>query len=654
VSKSGENRAVLLRIWSAAEDGICCLSLVLLAVVPLVDAVMRIFFGSGFPDAQGLLVHLLLVAGLFTGLETTKSGEHLSIGLLQYFSNEKIKRVVSVSGHILSSFVVTLIAMASFSFIKIGLMGRLVCGIIPDRIFALAIPLAYIVMAFRFARLAPLKGAARAAAFLAPVLGTVLSLPIIAKAIWGFDLPEILLSMGDALFSVAWYLKIPGTVFLILAALGGAPLFTVMGGLALFLITASGGESDVAANQVYLALTQDNIAPIPLFTLTGFFLSESKAGQRLVGCFRGLFSWFPGGMIVATVAICAFFTSFTGASGVTILALGGLLYAMLKEHMGYPESFTIGLLTSTGSIGLLFPPSLPIILVGATTQTSILRLFAGGIIPGLILALSVMIFGIVISAKSHRLPGGRLKNPADFLNGNNQADSAADALKRGPAFSIANAARGVKESALELALPVFLMVAFFSGALSIIELGAVSLVYVFIVETLIHRDIRLKDCIAVFRKAIPIIGGVLSIIALSMALSYYIVDTQAPQNLAAWMSAAVESKFMFLLLLNLCLLVVGCLMDIFSAILIVLPLVSPLGVAYGIDPVHLGIIFITNLEVGFLTPPVGLNLFLASYRFKKPFVEICRHVLPFLLIQLVVVALVTYVPSLSTFLANFF
>jgi tripartite ATP-independent transporter DctM subunit len=642
VSGSGDgNRIPFSGIWPALEGGICCLSLVLLAVVPLIDAVLRIFFGSGFPDAQGLLVHLLLVAGLFTGLETTKNGEHLSIGLLQYFSNEKTKRVVLVIGCVLSSFIVTLIAAASFSFIKIGLMGHRICGIIPDRVFALAIPLAYIVMAFRFARLAPLKGAAKAAAFLAPLVGTILSLPIIAKAIWGFELPEMFLAMGDALFFAAWYLKIPGVILLLLAALGGTPLFTVMGGIALLLIAASGGESDVAANQVYLALTQDNIAPIPLFTLTGFFLSESKAGQRLVGCFRGLFSWFPGGMIVATVAICAFFTSFTGASGVTILALGGLLYTMLKEHMGYPESFTIGLLTSTGSIGLLFPPSLPIILVGATTQTNILHLFAGGIIPGLILALSVMIFGIVVSARFvSKKPGAGL----------------ATTEKQGPlpAFSIAGAVRGIKESALELALPVFLMAAFFSGLLSVTELGAVSFVYVFIIEVLIHRDIRLKDCIAVFRKAIPIIGGVLSIIALSMALSYYIVDSQVPQNLAVWISATVESKFMFLLLLNLCLLVVGCLMDIFSAILIVLPLVSPLGAAYGIDPVHLGIIFITNLEVGFLTPPVGLNLFLASYRFKKPFVEICRHVLPFLLIQLVVVALVTYVPSLSTFFANLF
>ncbi|MDR1507392.1 MAG: TRAP transporter large permease subunit [Treponema sp.] len=631
----GGRRNPLSGIWPVLEIGVCCLALVLLAVIPIADAVMRIFFKLGFPDAQGLLVHVLLVAGLFTGLVTTKNGEHLSIGLVEYFSGEKTKRIALTAGHIFSSFVVTLIAWASLSFIKIGLMGRLICGIIPDRAFALVIPLAYIIMAFRFASLAPLKGVSRALAFLAPVLATVLSLPIIAKAVWGFELSEFFITYGDMLSFAAWRLKIPGIILLVLAAAGGTPLFTVMGGFALLLIAAAGGESDVAANQVYLALTQENIAPIPLFTLSGFFLSESKAGRRLVACFRGLFGGFPGGMIVATVVICAFFTSFTGASGVTILALGGLLYTILREHLGYPESFTIGLLTSTGSIGLLFPPSLPVILVGATTQTHILHLFAGGVIPGIILVLSVIILGIAVSAKTLGKNANASSIPA-------------------PSFNLKSALAGIKESALEILLPVFLVVAFFSGILSITELGAVSLVYVFIVEVLVHRDIPLKDCWLVFKKAIPIIGGVLSIIAFSMALSYYIIDSQVPQNLAAWMVAAVESKYLFLLMLNAFLLIVGCLMDIFSAILVVLPLVSPLGAAYGIDPVHLGIIFIINLEVGFLTPPVGLNLFLASYRFKKPFMEICRHVLPFLLIQFAVVLLVTYIPALSTFLSNLF
>jgi tripartite ATP-independent transporter DctM subunit len=625
---------LLARVFYRIEEGICWFSMLLLALVPLADVVLKLVFKSGFPDAQGLLVHVLLILGLFSGLETTRSGDHLSIGLIQYLEGkaggaENVKRFSAAAGCALSAFVVTIIAWASLSFIRLGLMGWLVCGIIPDRIFAAAIPLACAVMAFRFVRQAP-AGVPKIIAALAPVVGTAVSLPVIAKALWGFDAPEIFLNLNDALYGAAGFLKIPAVMALILAALGGAPLFTVLGGMALLLITAAGGESDVAANQVYLALTQDNIIPIPLFTLAGFFLSESRAGERLLGFFRGLFGRLPGGLVIVTVIICAFFTSFTGASGVTILALGGLLYAILRGEGAdaYPEAFTIGLLTSTGSIGLLFPPSLPIILVGSTTQTNILQLFAGGLIPGLILTGAVMIFGI---AASPRKAGGSARC------------GAAGGIRK-----------GLKESALELLLPVLLVAAFFGGLLSITELGAAALIYVFVVEVLIHRDISPKNCVKVFKKAVPIIGGILSIIALSMALSYYIVDSQVPQNLAAWMSETIDSKYLFLLLLNLLLLAVGCLMDIFSAILVVLPLVAPLGAAYGIDPVHLGVIFIINLEVGFLTPPVGLNLFLASYRFKKPFVEICHHVLPFLAIQFAVVLLVTYVPALSTALIKLF
>jgi tripartite ATP-independent transporter DctM subunit len=407
-----------------------------------------------------------------------------------------------------------------------------------------------------------------------------------------------------------------------------------MGGMALLLIEAGGDAVDVISGQVYMALTQDGILPIPLFTVAGFLLSESRAGERLVKAFRCLFGWFPGGIIAAAVLICAFFTSFTGASGVTILALGGLLFSILSEYSKYPEKFSIGLLTSTGSIGLLFPPSLPIILVGATTMTNIIHLFLGGIIPGIILVSSMVIFGVAVSLK---------------LSG----DGKTSVIKTEP-FNFKNTVTAVKESILEILLPIFLMAGFFTGFLSIIELGALSVIYVFVVEVVIHRDLPIKQIPVVFNKALPIIGGVLSIIALSMALSYFIIDTQAPQNLAYWMKDTIQSPVVFLLLLNLLLLVVGCLMDIFSAILIVLPLVSPLGAVYGIDPVHLGIIFITNLEVGFLTPPVGLNLFLASYRFGTPYARTCRYVLPFLLIQLVVVLLVTYVPAMSTFLPGLF
>jgi tripartite ATP-independent transporter DctM subunit len=627
---SGKNPVNILAIL---EEGICYLALTLLAIIPIADVVLRLTMKWGFPDAERLLKHLLLVLGLLSGMLTTKKGEHLYIGIIQNFTSDKVKKTVSVVAHTLSAFVITFIAWGSFSFIRIGLMGWKICGIIPDRVFALVIPIGYLVIAFRFARLTPSDDKrVKLIPYLALILGTICAIPVLGKAIWPFDQPELMYELTEFSFDIAWYLKVPGAILLIVAALVGTPLFVVLGGLALLLIQSSGHGVDVVASQVYLALTQDSILPIPLFTVAGFILSESKAGERLVKAFRGLFGWFPGGMIVATVILCAFFTSFTGASGVTILALGGLLFYILSEHNKYPEKFSIGLLTSTGSIGLLFPPSLPIILVGATSMTNIMHLFVGGIIPGMILVVSMIIFGIVVTAKLSKGPS--------------------PAFKVEP-FNLKETIAGVKESFFELLLPLLLVTGFFTGYLSITELGALSVLYVFIVEVIIHKDISIPEFPKVFRKAVPIIGGVLSIISLSMALYFFIIDTQAPQNLAYWMKDTIQSKVVFLLLLNLSLLFIGCLMDIFSAILIVLPLVIPLGAVYGIDPVHLGIIFIVNLELSFLTPPVGLNLFLSSYRFGKPFLSICRYVIPFLFIQLVVVALVTYVPWLSTWLVGF-
>jgi len=442
---------------------------------------------------------------------------------------------------------------------------------------------------------------------------------------WAAWLP--LFNLTGFIYDTLYLFKLPLIILLITTALLGAPIFIVIAGIALVIIQSAGGEPETVNNSVFSALTDTNIIAIPLFTLTGFFLSESKAGERLVHCFRSLFSWLPGGMIIATVIICAFFTSFTGASGVTILALGGILFTVLSGKSSYPDRFSIGLLTSAGGIGLLFPPSLPIILAGANTRTNIIHMFLGALIPGLILVAAMIIAGIVISKK--------IKIPVEPFNARNAVSS-------------------LKTSAWEILLPVFLITGYFSGIFSLLEIGAISVIYVFIIEVLVHRDIQFSDISKVFYKALPIIGGVLSIVAMAKALSYAIVDTQAPENFAHWMRGAIESKYIFLFILNLALLAVGCLMDIFSAILVVLPLIAPLGAVYGINPVHLGVIFIINLEVGFLTPPVGLNLFLASYRFNKPFLEVCRYVLPFMIIQLIVVLLVTYFPVLSTYLPGIF
>jgi tripartite ATP-independent transporter DctM subunit len=624
------------------EKGVCYGALILMTLVPAAELLIRPF-GGVFPASRGIMTHLFLAAGLFAAMLTTRTNEHISIAVVQYIRNERLKTVLAAVTSLISAFVAANLFWDSLPFLKYGLSGRPV-GFIPDRIFALVMPVGYGVMALRFARYAcgvSGKGAAKSLvipAILALLLGTLTSFPAIAKLLWNAEVPEPFYSWVNLLYYGAEYAMTPVILLLVAAALSGTPIFAVIGGIALVMLHARGGEPDAVPIQIYSALTDADIVAIPLFTLTGFFLSESRAGERLVHTFRSLFSWLPGGMIIATVLICAFFTSFTGASGVTILALGGILYTILTEKSKYPERFSIGLLTSVGGIGLLFPPSLPIILVGSTTNSilyftggtveyTIIDFFLGAMIPGIILVIAMIIFGIIASMK--------VKIPVE-------------------PFSLKEAGRALKGSFLEILLPFILVGGYFSGLLTLVQISAVSVIYVFIAEVLINRDIALKDVQKVFFKAVPIIGGVLSILAMAKALSYAIIDFQIPENFAAWMRETVNSKYLFLLLLNLALLVVGCLMDIFSAILVALPLIVPLGQVYGIDPIHLGIIFIINLEVGFLTPPVGMNLFLASYRFKKPFIEICRFVLPFLLIQLAVVLLVTYMPDLSALLPKIF
>jgi len=610
-------------IFGSIEKGVCIIALVSLVVIAAAEAVARLFH-SGVPAANGLLIHTLLLLGLFSGMYTSGTGDHLSISLIHFIKNEKTLRIISIVTGCIAVFICTIIAWASVTFLKIAIKPEIV-GFIPNIVFALAMPLAYGVMSLRFALRLPGKG--KIFSFAALALGTAAAFPVIAKLIWGIDTPDSVFDLTMLFNDVLFNFRLPLFILLIAAALMGAPLFTIIAGIALISIQSAGGEAEAINNSIFSALTDSNIIAIPLFTLAGFILSESRAGERLVHSFRSLFSWIPGGMIIATVIICAFFTSFTGASGITILALGGILFTVLSEKSGYPERFTIGLLTSAGCIGLLFPPSLPIILAGATSRTNIIHMFLGALIPGVILVVVMIVMGIAVSIK--------VKIPRE-------------------PFNIGKAASSLKGSVLEIILPIFLLVGYFSGIFSLVEIGAISAIYVFIAEVLIHKEIKFADLTKVFYKALPIIGGILSIIAAAKALSYAIIDTQAPENFAHWMQSAVQSKILFLLLLNLALLLVGCLMDIFSAILVVLPLIAPLGAAYGIDPVHLGVIFIINLEVGFLTPPVGLNLFLASYRFEKPFMQVCRYVLPFLIVQFAVVLLITYIPILSTFLPRLF
>jgi tripartite ATP-independent transporter DctM subunit len=618
---------LVVRLWFRRAESLAVVVFIgLLALLPLAEMVARTFFRTGIPAEVGLMAQILIVLGFLSATIAARQGDHLNIALIHYWRPGSARSAVGLASSTVATTLVTIFFWSSLSFVQLSFNPWTIIGFIPDQVVAWVMPIGYALIAWRLAVYRP-EGRDSWVPFAGLLAGTVLALPVIARIFWGTDVPPFLtlpVASIDGFYSAfaPW-----AVLVIVLSAFAGTPLFVVIGSVALFFIKQSGGEFEIVANQAYTELTQTTLPAIPLFTIAGFLLSESQAGARLIHVFRNLFGWLPGGMIIATVVVCAFFTTFTGASGVTIIALGGLLSKILVDHAKIPRAFALGLITAVGSIGILFPPSLPIILVGATTQTSILQMFAGGILPGVLMVLAMVGYGVIYSIR-HKVP----VEP----------------------FSLHKTASAAKASIWEILLPVILVTGYFTGLLSIVETSAVAVLYTVVIEVFVNRDISLKQLPRVILKGVPIIGGVLALLASSQALSYFIVDSAVPQALTRWVQAYVTSPYLFILILNVALLVAGSLMDIFSAILILLPLIAPLGAAYGINPVHLGIIFLVNMEVGFLLPPIGLNLFLASYRFQRPYLEISRNVFPFLVIQIAVVLIVSYVPFFTTALASFF
>src|SRR5256886_7580977 len=412
-----------------------------------------------------------------------------------------------------------------------------------------------------------------------------------------------------------------GFAIIVVAAVAGTPLFAILGGTAALLFMHDGVTPATVLIETYSLSVSPTLPAIPLFTLAGFLLAEGRASERLLRVFRALFGWIPGGTAVVCAVLCSFFTIFTGGSGVTILALGGVLFpALLRD--GYREKFALGLLTASGSLGLLLPPALPLILYAVVAQIPIEDIFIGGILPGILLTTMVAAWGVRegIVSKAGRYP-----------------------------FTVAEAAASLWAAKWELAIPVLVLVAMFSGLAAAVEAAALTALYALIVQALIHRDLSLRrDLPRAFTECVTVIGGVLIILGVAQGFTSYLVGAQVPAKLVEWVRGHITSRLMFLLVLNLFLLAVGWLMEIFAAIVVVVPLIVPLGVAFGIHPVHLGIIFVANLELGFLTPLVGINIFLASYRFKRPVLEVCRAALPFMAILAIGVLVITYVPWLTT------
>ena len=407
----------------------------------------------------------------------------------------------------------------------------------------------------------------------------------------------------------------------------GTPIFIGLGGLAILFFWSDYTPISAISAETYRIVVSPSLPTIPLFTLAGYILAESRASERMLQLFRTAFGWLPGGTPVVIVLLCGFFTALTGGSGVTILALGGLLFPLLRKE-GYSELFSLGLITMAGSLGLLFPPSLPLIIYGVTALVSIKDLFIGALIPGIILSVAVAGYSIFQGYAQH--------------------------VERQP-FNLKQIWAELKNSYWEVIIPLLILYGVFGGYTTLVETSSIAVIYIFIVEVFVYKDLSIRDMPRIIIDCSTLIGGVLIILGVAMGLTSYIVDAQIPMLLMEWVKETITSKYVFLLLLNILLLVVGCLMDIFSAIIIVVPLIIPLlGLFPDIHPVHLAVIIIANLELGYLTPPVGMNLFLSAYRFDKDMPVVYKATLPFFLLSLIVVLAITYIPILSLGLLRLF
>lgn len=404
------------------------------------------------------------------------------------------------------------------------------------------------------------------------------------------------------------------------AVLGG-PIFAVMSLMALAAFTFADIEMSAVAVEIYRISSAPTLLTIPLFTLAGYLMAESKSPARLLRLANAGLGWLPGGVAIVSLVICAFFTAFTGASGVTIIALGGLLYPMLiKEN--YSEKFTLGLITTSGSLGLLFPPSLPIILYGIIAKVDIDKLFLAGAIPGILLIIILSAWSIYCGKTSGE-------------------------LKRKP-FELNELKEALWAARFELPLPIIVLGGIYGGFITATEASALTAFYVLIMVCFLYKDLDLfKEVPKVIKESQTLVGAILLILCCALGLTNYLVDEEIPMQILEQMKHFITNKYVFLLFLNIFLLIVGSMMDIFSAIIVVVPLILPVAEEFGVNPLHLAIIFLTNLEIGYITPPVGINLFISSFRFKKPVLSLYKASIPYLILMLIALALITYIPALT-------
>ncbi len=571
-----------------------------MVLLPVGEIVTRRFLHTGLPGSGAIVQHLTLWVGFLGAAIAARDRKLLALATATFLPHGRARLVADIFSASVTSAVAGVLFWGAIELVvSEKTAATRVTDFLPAWVTQIVLPVALAAIAARTVWQASARPRGR-------VLATV---GIAVAALLWWD-PDLLVGTSP------W----PSLVLLLAASACGAPIFAVLGGVAAMLLLTDGNRPVAILIETYALSVSPTLPAIPLFTFAGFLLAEGQSSERLLQVFREWFGWIPGGTAVVCVLLCSFFTVFTGGSGITILALGGLLYPALRRD-GYCDRFSLGLVTASGSLGLLLPPALPLIVYSVVAERPMEDLFIGGIVPGLVMT--------------------------GLMAGLGVREGLAAAAVRTP-FAIGKAARAALAAKWELLLPAVVLGSIFSGLATPVESAALVTGYVLVVQVFVSKDISIRrDLLRVSTECVTIVGGVLVILGMAVGLTSYLVAAQVPMRLLELTQAHVHSPLIFLLGLNAFLLVVGCLMDIFSATVVIVPLIVPLGMAYGIHPVHLGIIFIANLELGFLTPPVGLNLFLSAYRFKRPLLEVARASLPMLAILGVGVLLITYVPSLT-------
>jgi len=594
-------RPTLAALGGRIEGTLVGVLLLAMVAIPAAETLARRFFSRGFPGASVLVQHLTLWVGFLGAVLATGAGRHLALSTIEVIPAGWPRRAAALVSRTLSTAVCGLFAYGAVKLVLVERTSdRFLPFGIPFWLSELIMPAGALLMAARFAWRADGGGRVWLERALA-----------LAGAALAFAL--------GGLVPASWLVR----GLLVLLGLGffaGAPVFVVMAGVAMVLFWRDGTPIAAVPTNTFGLVTSSALPAIPLLTVAGYVLAEGGAGQRLLRAYKGLFGWLPGGVAVMAAFVCALFTTFTGASGVTILALGGLILPTLVQE-GYPEGFSLGLVTAAGSLGLLFPPSLPVILYGVVAQVPIESLYLGGLVPGLLMILLVAAYGVWAGVKA-RVPR--------------------------QAFAASEAAAALWDAKWDLGLPVLVVVAIASGYATVVEAAALGVAYALLVEMVILRELGRHELPSVLAHAATLVGAVVILLGVALGLTNWLVDAEVPVRLVAWMTAHVKSPELFLLALNVALLVLGSVLEIYSAIIVLAPLVAPLGAAYGVEPVHLGVVFLANLELGFLFPPMGLNLFLSASRFEKPLPYLYRRALPFLLIMSLGVLLITYLPAITT------